>query len=212
MHTPRLICSILFAATLASAATEVTHARYRNETARLEYSWIENGCVSKQLLVTAAVNKVREDGTTDVKPVAVVLYTVYDFCNPTNVTQTFWWGQSDSFALTVASSLQSASFVAPAFLVAGDRYAGPVRTDLGTKALNIDIRWTSNDPLDKAVGTFVTKFPGYTEVSSMNGHYRLATASGLIADGTQNWFPTMFEGNLVQLFRLNQAETIITKD
>jgi hypothetical protein len=212
MHIHKLVSSVLFAATLASAATEVSHTRYRNETVRAEYSWIENGCVSKQLQMIAAKNAVRQDGTTDVVPSATVLYSVYDFCDPNNVTQTFWWGSSSDVTLDVASNLKSATLVAPAFNVAGERYLGLVRTDLGVKPLRIDMRWTSNDPKDKTASTFVTRFPGYLEVSHMNGSYRSATATGLVADGAQNWFPVMYEGNLVQIFRIFEGETIVTKE
>jgi hypothetical protein len=212
MHKRTLLTSILLAASVASAATEVSHTRSRNETARVEYSWIENGCISKQLLVTAAKNTVRTDGTTDVKPVATLLYSLYDYCNLSNVTQTFWWGKSESFTLIVDSSLKSASFVAPAFVASGTRFSGPNSTDLGTKALNVDLRWTSNDPLDKTAGTWVTRLPGFMEVSTFVGHYRLATATGQVLDGTQNWFPVAYEGTLVQLFRLMDGETILTKE
>lgn len=212
MHTRKLILAALLATGAARAATEVSHTRYRNETARIEYNWIENGCVSKQLMITSAKNSVRVDGTTDTRPSATVLYSLYNFCDLANVTQTFWWGKSESFTLVVDANLKSASLVAPAFVVAGDQYKGLVRTDLGTKALNIDIRWTSNDPLDKAAGTWVTRFPGYTEVSQFIGLYRLATATGMVGSGTENWFPVSYEGNLVQLYRLNDGETIVTKD
>jgi hypothetical protein len=40
----------------------------------------------------------------------------------------------------------------------------------------------------------------------------MATATGLIGDGAQNWFPTQFEGNLVQIFRAIDGETILTKE
>jgi hypothetical protein len=212
MLTQNLVLSTLVAATLATAATEVSHSRYRNETARVEYSWIENGCVSKQLVVMAARNSVRTDGTTDVTPVSTVMYSIYDFCDLTNVSQTFWWGRSDTFALTVDSNLKDASLTSPAFLVAGERYNGLVRTDLGTKSLSLNISWTSKDPMYRTASTFVTQLPGYQEVSHLTGQYRLATATGVVSDGTQNWFPNAFEGNLVQIFRLNEGETIITKE
>lgn len=212
MRTHKLFLSALFAVTLATAGTEVSHTRYRNETARAEYSWIENGCVSKQLVVTAAKNSVRQDGTLETQPVATVMYSIYDFCDAANVSQTFWWGTGNAFSLTVAFNLKSASMIAPAFPMAGERFNGPVRTDLGTKQFNIDIRWSSNDPLDKSAGTWVTRLPGYLEVSTFNGWYRLATATGVVSDGTQNLFPVAYEGNLVQLYRVLQGETILTRE
>jgi hypothetical protein len=212
MHINKLVFSVLLAATFASAATEVSHTRYRNETVRAEYSWIENGCVSKQLQMIAAKNAVRQDGTTDIVPSTTLLYSIYDFCDINNVTQTFWWGTSSNVTLNVDSNLKSASLFASAFNVAGERYIGLVRTDLGVKPLQIDMRWASNDPKDKTASTFVTRFPGYLEVSHINGAYRSATATGLVADGTQNWFPVMYEGNLVQIFRVFDGETIVTKE
>jgi hypothetical protein len=212
MHTNKLVLCFLLVSTLASAGVEISHTRYRNETVRAEYSWIENGCVSKQLQMVAAKNAVRQDGTTDVTPAATILYSVYDFCDPASVIQTFWWGQSPNVTLTVAETVKSAWLYAPAFQVAGERYVGMVRTDLGVKPLRVDLRWTSNDPLDKTASTFVTRFPGYLEVSHMNGLYRSATATGLVLDGTQNWFPVMYEGNLVQIFRVMEGETIVTKE
>jgi hypothetical protein len=45
----------------------------------------------------------------------------------------------------------------------------------------------------------------------LTGFYRLASAAGVITDGSSNWLPAEPKG-LVQLFRLNQGETILEKE
>jgi hypothetical protein len=204
-----MLCSF---GSLSFAATEVSHRRYRDETARIEYSWIDN-CTSKQLTVMAAKTRVKEDGVTaDNGPSVSVTYSTYTFCDLNNTEQTFWFGTAADASVEIQSNLRSARVVTGSMSLQGFMFKGLQQTDLGTKNVSIDINWSSDDPIDKYAGTFVTQFPGYHEVNHLTGFYRLATATGTISDGVTNWFPTAPQGSFVQLYRLNQAESILMKD
>jgi hypothetical protein len=192
------------------AGTEVLHTRYRDETARAEYSWVEN-CTSYQLTVTASKTKVKDDGVTvDNGPVVSVTYATYTFCDIANTEQTFWSGTAASPALEIDSNLKTAR-VAVVLPLQGTRYKAGQSTALGTRTVSVDMAWTSDEKKDTYSGTIVTRYPGHTEVNHLTGHYRIAAASGTVSDGQMNLLAGAPAG-WAQLFRLNQGETIITKD
>jgi hypothetical protein len=204
------LLTILAFALPAFSATEVLHTRYRDETARAEYSWVEN-CTSYQLTVTASKTKVKDDGVTaDDGPVVSVTYATYTFCDIANTEQTFWSGTAASPALEIDSNLKNAR-VAVVLPLQGTQFKAGQSTALGTKVVSVDMAWTSDEKKDTYSGTIVTRYPGYTEVNHLTGHYRVAAAAGTVLDGGTNLLAAAPAG-WAQLFRLNQGETIITKD
>ena len=211
--TKLLVAFTLFCLTsVAFAATEVSHRRYRDEVARAEYSWVD-GCISNQMTVSAAKTKVKEDGITAAgTPTLSVSIASADFCDAANMEQTFWTGETTSADVQIAANLRSARVTSGSVVLRGTRFRGLDPVDLGTITVSVQVNWTSDDSMDKYAGTIVTRFPGYLEISHLTGHYRLATASGLISDGVKNWFPTNVESGFVQLYRLNKGETVLVKE
>ena len=205
------VCSF---ASAAFGATEVSHRRYRDEMARLEYSWVDGAqCTSKRLIVSAAKTSIKEDGVTaENRPNVSVTYSTYKFCDYANPEQTFWFGTAETSLLDIDANLRSARLIASSVSLQGTMFKGLEQISLGTKNVSVDVTWSSNDPIDKYAGTIVTQYPGYHEVNHLTGLYRIAMASGTIADGVTNWFPAHPEGGFVQLYRLNQGESILTKD
>lgn len=207
-----LTALICLAAVPASASSEVTHRRFKDEMARAEYSWIE-GCVSKRLEISAARTKVKEDGTPDTTSTFSVLYSTFTFCDPQQPQQTLWYGESSIVSIEIDPNLRSARAVSPSFAITQllpDGQGGVINGP--TINLIVDVRWSSNDLLDKYAGTTVTHYPGFHSVSHLTGHYRLATATGTVSEGVQNWIPVAPEGSFAQMFRLSGGETTIVKD
>jgi hypothetical protein len=220
--TALALCSCTF---VAFAGTEVSHTRFQDETARVDYSWNElapgvlpgaEPCIiGKILTVTAARTKVKADGSTQNTPSLSVLYTTSNLCDAAAGSVT-WLSESDNATLQIDSNLRYARLIASAVVLRGTRVViGQngilVKTDVGTITVSIDMGWVSDDPIDKYAGTIVTQRPGYQEVHHLIGLYRLASAAGVISDGASNWLPAEPQG-LVQLFRLSQGETILTKE
>jgi hypothetical protein len=204
-----VLCAL---ASAAFAGTEVSHRRYRDETARAEYSWLD-GCISKQLTISAAKTKLKEDGiTVEGGPSVDITYAETHQCDPTAPArigkQEFWFGEAAAASLQIDANLRWASVTGP---VTVQVFRLDQAAYLGTKLLFIDLQWSSNDPLDKSGGTLVIKYPGYTEVNRLNGHYRLASAAGTVLDGSVNLLGGA-SGEFVQLYRLNAAETILIRD
>jgi hypothetical protein len=147
---------------------EVQHTRFRDNSARLESSWIENGCVSKSLVVFASETALAHDGSVKSgKSVTSITYTTYNSCDLNNTVQTFWYGESDNATIEVYRSLASACLSAVAFTLKGRRFAGLNETDLGTVSVAVDLRWQATDTNEVRASTFVTAYPGHHEVSRL---------------------------------------------
>src|SRR5688500_2869555 len=128
---------------IAFAATTVSHQRYRDETARTEYTWIHGG-VSTTLAVRAAKTRLKQDGVTvDSGPSVSISYSAYNFCDLSNTEQTFWTGTSDTAAFNIDSNLRSARLVASSIILSGMKFTGLQETNLGTKSVSVDITWSS---------------------------------------------------------------------
>src|SRR3982750_2725282 len=121
-----------FVGTLAFGQTEVSHTYYKDETARLEYSWVE-GCTSKQLTVSGSNTRTKQDGVTpDGGSTVTVIYSAYVFCDYNNPEQTFWYGKADTASVQVASNLKSAT-IGGSIQLTGTNVKSGVGTTLGTK-------------------------------------------------------------------------------
>ncbi len=200
---------IALAAIPALASTVVAHSKYQDETARAEYSWIE-GCLSNRLEISAALTKVKHDGTPEPTSMFFVIYSVQNFCNG---QLTFWYGESSTVSIAIDNTLRSARAVSPAFAITQllpDGQGGVINGP--TINLVVDIRWSSDDPLDKYKDTVVTNYPGFHSVTKLTGRYRLATATGILSDGVRNWIPVAPEGSFAQMFSLSGGETTVTKE
>jgi hypothetical protein len=199
----------------AIAGTEVSHYRVKDQAARAEYSWTA-GCVTTSIQVKAALTRVKEDGTTpETTGLASVTIGTVDFCDPQVRIQKLYYGETSSFTLQVDGDIRFARLFSPAFPISElvpDGNGGVVTT--APKYHYIDMTWTSNDPLERTAGAITTSGPGYHEVSSLTGHYRLADVSGTLSDGTQNLLPLPASGvyGFFQILKLTNGSITITSD
>ena len=208
------IAAVVFCAVSsgAFAATEVSRTHFRDETAKAEYSWVE-GCVSRQLSINAAKVIVRHDATSSGNtPALSITYAESNFCDLTSIWQTFWTGSTSMAAVQVDPNLRAARVISASVTLRGIRSSNGQQTDLGTRIVAVAVDWSSDDPIDKYAGTFVTRYPGYYEINYLTGFYRLAKASGTISDGVTNWLANPWNAGLIQLYRLSEGETILVKE
>src|SRR5688572_8132862 len=118
-----VMCSF---APIAFGATEVSHSRYRDETGRLDYSWVDEAqCISKRLILTAAKTSVKEDGvTSENRPSVSMTFSTSTFgkstgsdgvlrCDGSTLEQTtFWFGTAVMSSLDIDSNLRYARLIA----------------------------------------------------------------------------------------------------
>ena len=195
------------------ASTQIAQVHLKDETVRAEYNWV-TGCISNRLEIKASLTKTKEDGLTPAgSAIAAITYSTTDFCNLPVLQQTFWYGESAAVSLQVGSSLTEARLVAFAFPLTQklSNGAGGVQDGV-TTSLNVDMRWTSEDPVERIVGTFVTNDVGYHSVSQLTGRYRIALASGSMSGGFGNLIPATPDSALAQIMKLSSARLTVIKD
>jgi hypothetical protein len=206
------VASAVLMSVPALAGVEVSRYKVKDESVRVEYSWVE-GCVSYQLEVKAGRTRVKEDGTPEVTPAASINYSTSDFCNLPELKQEFWFGESTSFQIDISGNIRYGRFFTNSFTLnelVPDGSGGVVNGR--SMNLFVDMVWTSEDPLERLTDTVVTHHPGYHSISLLTGLYRNAVVAGTLSDGSRNLIPLGPGFSFAQILRLNTSEMTIIKD
>jgi hypothetical protein len=192
-----------------TAETLVSQYRMKDHSVKAEYTRTAD-CQTTSIQVNASITTgVAGYRSSDDSRIASITISMLDFCDPNVRIQRLFYGETSSFTLDLDVSLRDARLYASAFPIyelLPDGTGGTTKNK--PMPYYLDMRWTSNDPVERTAGAITTSGPGYKSISTLVGFYRVADVSGTLSDGSKNILPLPGIGVYTnfQMFKLRSGE------